>query len=72
MAINFASSKDTNETRIVHSKSNKKEIMIRNEKNEIIQELFVSLLQNIKKPLRELIKESEYFSDSINNNNNDD
>ena len=28
--------------------------------------------KNIKKPLDELIKGSEYFSDSINNNNNND
>ena len=49
MAINFFSSKGTKKTCIMHSKSDNIEIMIGNEKNEIIQELFDSLLQNIKK-----------------------
>ena len=35
-AINFLSSKDTNETRTMHSKSDNVEIMICNETDEII------------------------------------
>ena len=43
--INFMSSKDNNLTCIMHSKSDSKEIMIDNETNEIIQELFDSFLK---------------------------
>ena len=49
MAINFISSKDSDETRTMHAKSNNVDIMIRNETNEIIVELFKSFLKNIKK-----------------------
>ena len=40
MTINFLSSKDTNETRAMHSKSNHIEIMISKETDEIIQDFF--------------------------------
>ena len=43
------SSKGTSETRITHSKSDNKKIMIGNEIDEIIQELFDSLLQKYQK-----------------------
>ena len=44
--INFISSKpDSDETRIVHTKSNNIEIMIGIDINEVIEELFNSLLQ---------------------------
>ena len=52
IAINFLSFKDTNETRTMHSKGDNKEIMIGNETDEIIQELFHSLLQKYEKRLR--------------------
>ena len=45
MAISFMSSKDSDETRTMHTKSNNVEIMIGNEADEIIRELFESLLQ---------------------------
>ena len=45
MAINFISSKDSDETCTMHTKRNHVEIMIGNETDEIIEELFESLLQ---------------------------
>ena len=40
MAINFISSKYSNETPTIHRKSDNTEMMIDNERDEIIQELF--------------------------------
>ena len=40
MAINFISSKYSNETPTIHRKSDNTEMMIDNETDEIIQELF--------------------------------
>ena len=40
MAINFISSKDSDETRAMHTKSNNIEIMIGSDTNEIIKDLF--------------------------------
>ena len=45
IAINFISSKDSNETRTMHTKSDNIEIVIGNEMDEIIEEHFKSLLQ---------------------------
>ena len=44
MAINFISSKDSDETRTMHTKSNNVEIMIGSETDEIIEDLFESFL----------------------------
>ena len=44
MAINFISSKDSDETRTMHTKSNNVEIMMGSETDEIIEELFESFL----------------------------
>ena len=48
MAINFISSKDSGETRTIHTKSNNVEIMMGSETDEIIKHLFETFLQNIK------------------------
>ena len=45
MAINFISSKDPDNTRTMHTKSNNAEIMIGSETDEIIEDLFESFLQ---------------------------
>ena len=45
MAINFISSKDSKETRAMHTKSDNIEIMMVSETDEIINECFDSLLQ---------------------------
>ena len=49
MSINFISSKDSEETRIMYTKSHNIEVMIGNETNEIIEKIFESLLQNYQK-----------------------
>ena len=45
MAFNFISSKDSDETRTMHAKSDNVEIMTGSETDEIIEELFKSFLQ---------------------------
>ena len=49
MAINFISSKDSDEAHTMHTKSNNVEIMMGSETDEIIPELFRSFCKNIKK-----------------------
>ena len=65
MSINFISSKDSNETRTVHTKSGNIEMMIGNETNEVIEELFDSLLQKYQKGLEESMKGSKLIFDSV-------
>ena len=45
MVINFISSKDSDAIRPMHAKSNNTKIIMGNETDEIIKELFESLLQ---------------------------
>ena len=45
MSINFTSSKDSDETRNMHTKNDNIEIIIGSETNDIIEELCQSLLQ---------------------------
>ena len=65
MKINFISRKDSEETRTMYTKSRNIEIMERDETNEIIEELFESLLQNSQKNLEEPMRGSEFVPDSI-------
>ena len=53
MAFNFISSKDSDETQTMHTKSNKVEIMIGSKTNEIIKNLFESFLQKYQERLEE-------------------
>ena len=46
MQINLISSKDSEETRTMHTKSHNIEIMIGNKRDEFIEKLFESLLKN--------------------------
>ena len=64
-AINFISSKDSDETRTMHTKSNNVEIMMGSKTDEIIEELFESLLQLYQKNLEEPMRGSEFVYDSI-------
>ena len=65
--INFISSKpDSDETRIMHTKSNNKEIMIGSDTNEVIEDLFKSILQGYQENLEEKMKGSEFFFDGVN------
>ena len=65
MQINFISFKDSGETRTVHTKSCNIEIMMGSETNDIIEELFESLLQKFQKRLEESTRGSEFLRDSI-------
>ena len=65
MQINFISSKNSEETRNMHTKSYNIEIMMGNEIDEIIVKLFESPLQNYQKDLEESMRESEFVFDSI-------
>ena len=53
VSINFISSNDSGETRNLRTKSKNREIMIDNETDEIIEELFESLLQKYQERLEE-------------------
>ena len=46
---NFISSKDSDETRTMHTKSDNIEIMIGNETDEIIEELLILFYKDTKK-----------------------
>ena len=65
MAINFISSKDSDETRTMHTKSNNVEIRIGSETNEIIKELFESSLQKYQAGLEESTRGNEFVYDSV-------
>ena len=65
MAINFISSKDSNETRAMHTKSNNVEIMIGSETDEIIENLFETFLQKYQEGLEESMRGSEFVYDSV-------
>ena len=57
VAINFISSKpDLDETHIMHTKSNNIEIMIGSDTNDVIKELFKSLLQRYQENLETKLK----------------
>ena len=65
MPINFISSKDSDETRNMHTKSDNIEIMMGSEKDDIINELFESLLQKYQEGLEESMRGSEFIFDSV-------
>ena len=65
MSTNFISSKDSDETRYLRTKSNNIEIMMGNETDEIIDERFESFLQNYQKDLEESMRKSEFNFDSV-------
>ena len=53
IAINFMSLKDTDEQLIMHLKSDNIEVMIKDKANEVIEELFESLLPTYQIGLEE-------------------
>ena len=65
MAINFISCKDSDETCTMHTKSNNIEIMMGNETDEIIEELFKSFLQKYQEGLEDSMRRSEFVYDSV-------
>ena len=64
MSINFISSKDSDEIRNMCTKSDKIEFMTASETEEIIKELFKSLLQKYQERLEESMRPSEFAFDS--------
>ena len=65
MQINFISSKDSDETRTMDTKSDNIEIMMGNETDEIIEKLFKSLLQKYQDGLEESMRGSKFIRDSV-------
>ena len=65
MAINFISSKDSDETRAMHTRSNNEEIMVGSETNEFIKHLFESFSQKYQEGLEESMRGSEFVYDSV-------
>ena len=61
MPINFMSCKDFQETRTMHTKSHNVETMMGNETDDIIKDLFESLLQRYQEGLEGKMKESEFI-----------
>ena len=61
MAINFISCKDSDETQIMDSKSDNIEIVMCIEIDEVIEELFESLLQRYQNGLEESMRGSEFI-----------
>ena len=65
MSINFISSKDSDETRNLRTKSNNIEIMMSNKTGEVIDEIFKCFSQNFPKDLEGSMKGSEFNSDGV-------
>ena len=64
--INFTSLKpDSDETRIMHTKSDNTEIMSGSDTNEVIKELFKSFLQRYQEGLQEKMRGSDFEFDGI-------
>ena len=65
MIIDFISSKNSDESRTMRTKSSNTEILMGNETDKIIEELFESLLQKYLERLEEKMRGSEFVFDSI-------
>ena len=65
MAINFISSKDSDETCTMHKKSNTVEIMMGSATDECTNELSKSFLQKYQEGLEESMRGSEFIFDSV-------
>ena len=66
VTINFFLKKNSEETHTMNTKGDNTEIMIGNEADEIIEELFESLLQRYQEGLEESWRGSEFVFDSVN------
>ena len=65
MSIKFFSSKDSDETHIMNSKSDNIEVMMGNGTNEVTEDLFDSFLQRYRKKLEESMRGSEFAFESV-------
>ena len=65
--INFTSLKpDSDEKRVMHTKSDNTELRIGDDINDVIKELFKSLLQRYQENLQEKMRGSEFEFDGVN------
>ena len=60
ISVNFISSRDSDDTRTMHTSSDNVEIMIGNETDEVISQFFEYVLQRYQKDLEEMMKGSEF------------
>ena len=65
IAINFISSKDVDEERVIRSKSNNIEFMSYDNSNEVFNELFESLLSRYQIGLGTSMRGSDFIFDSV-------
>ena len=61
IAINFMSSKDNDEERVMHSKNDNIKVTINNKTDEVIEKLFQSLLSRNEIGLRTTMKDSDFI-----------
>ena len=64
-AINFISSKDVDEDRVMYSKSDNIEFMLYDNANEFVNELFESLLSRYQIGLETSMRGSDFLFDSV-------
>ena len=64
--INSVSSKDSDKIRITHTKSDNIDILMGSETNNIIKEVFKSIIQKYQEGLEQSIRESEFIFESVN------
>ena len=65
IAINFISSKDGEEKRVIHLKSDKSQFKCYNDINEAVDELFKTLRSGNKDNLEKLMRGSELIFDLV-------
>ena len=65
MAINVFSSKNSEETCTMYSKNKKIEVMMGNENDKTIEDLFYSFLQRYQINLEEIMRRSEFVFDCV-------
>ena len=65
IAINFISSKDTEEERVMHSNSDNIKFTSYNDANEVVHELFESLCSRYQDNLETSMRGSDFFFDSV-------
>ena len=64
-AINFISSKDNYEDRVMQSKKDNIEIMTNDKEDAVIEELFDSLIKKNQIGLEKVMRGSNFISDSV-------
>ena len=65
MAINFISSKDNDEERVMHSKSDNIEFLIYDNANEVIEELFESPLNRYQIRMETSMRRINFIFDCV-------